>query len=55
MSFLFMLFWIRVLDYLRELLCITTGWAKLKLSEANAVSFVPVKHALENFDNFLGW
>ena len=28
----------------------TTGWAKL--NGANAVSFVVVKHVLENFDNF---
>jgi len=27
-----------------------TGWAKL--NGANAVSFVAVKHVLENFDNF---
>jgi len=27
-----------------------TGWAKL--NGANAVSFVVVKHVLENFDNF---
>jgi len=29
-----------------------TGWAKL--NGANAVSFVVVKHVLENFDNFGG-
>ena len=28
----------------------TTGWAKLNV--ANAISFVVVKHVLENFDNF---
>ena len=28
----------------------TIGWAKL--NGANAVSFVEVKHVLENFDNF---
>jgi len=30
--------------------CVRTGWAKL--NGANAVSFVAVKHVLENFDNF---
>jgi len=29
----------------------TTGWTKL--NRANAVSFVVVKHILENFDDFL--
>jgi len=30
---------------------LSTGWAKL--NGANAVSFVIVKHVLENFDDFL--
>jgi len=30
----------------------STGCAKLNGAQANAVSFVVVKHILENFDNF---
>ena len=42
-------FWI---SFYRAMLCIARTIGRAKLNGVNAVSFVVVKHVLENFDTF---